>query len=201
MDAMFLSHVPLAKAEPGSLVLVRTSDGDGEQYFAIAVHRAGEPFAARLVSLRADRGALRAIRTDFSDIEPPERLVLSLGRRFTVEPNLFEHVRTDCRDRSALRAGDLLVHDVQQLLVVALAKDAPPLVLDLTGGEVTELSAPSVAVITHWSICVRNGDGQRICLVDTKSHRHSTGQIAAGLPLQAAQMRRAGAEGVDAQAG
>jgi hypothetical protein len=36
----------LAKVEPGSLVLVAPTDADAEQYFAIAVHRAGEPVTA-----------------------------------------------------------------------------------------------------------------------------------------------------------
>lgn len=173
MDASGLTHVQLAKVEPGSLLLIGSTDSDAEQYFAIAVHRAGEPFAARWVSFRADRGALRAIRPELSATEAPERMVLNLGRHFTIEPNLFEQVRTDVHDQSALRPGDLLVHDAQQLLVVAPAKDTPPLVVDLTGGEVTELSAASVAVVTHWNLYVRNAADQRICLVDTKSHKQA----------------------------
>ena len=138
-----------------------------------------------LVSFRADRGALRAVRTELSATEAPERFVLSLGRCFTVEPNLFEQVRTDFREASTLRPGDLLVHDAQQLLVVAPAKDTPPLVVDLAGGEVTELSAPSVAVVTHWNICVRNAEDQRICLVDTKSHKQAADPSISRFPRQA----------------
>jgi hypothetical protein len=187
MDAIHVAHVQLSKVEPGSLVLIGPTGADAEQYFAIAVHRAGEPFAARLVSFRADRGALRAVRTDLSDTEAPERFVLSLGRHFTVEPNLLEQVRTDFREGSALKAGDLLVLDAQQLLVVAPSKDKPPLVVDLAGGEVTELSASSVAVVTHWNIYVGNAEGQRICLVDTKSHKQATAPSTSRVPLQASR--------------
>jgi hypothetical protein len=185
MDAIHLTHVQLANVEPGSLVLIGPTGADAEQYFAIAVHRAGEPSAAALVSIRADRGALRAVRTELSAVEAPERFVLSLGRCFTVEPNLFEQVRTDFREASTLRPGDLLVHDAQQLLVVAPAKDTPPLVVDLAGGEVTELSAQSVAVVTHWNICVQSADGQRICLVDTKSHKQAAAPSTSEFPRQA----------------
>ena len=174
MKAIHLSHVPLADVEPGSLVLSGPTDTDAEQYFSIAVHRAGEPSAARLVSFRADRGSLRAVRTELSAAQTPERPVLNLGRHFTVEPNLYEQVRTDFHEQSALKPGDLLLHDAQQLLVVAPATDSPPLVVDLAGGEVTELAAASVAVVTHWNIYVRNPEGQRICLVDTKSHKQAT---------------------------
>ena len=186
MEAIHLSHMQLAKVEPGSLVLVAATDADAEQYFAIAVHRAGEPSAPRLVSFRGDRGALRAIRTDLSATEPPERFVLSLGRHFSVEPNLLEPIRTDLREQSALTAGDLLVHEGQQLLVVKSAQDGPPLVVDLAKGEVSELSAPSVAVVTHWSICVQNSEGQRTCVVDTKSHKSTTASASASFPLQRA---------------
>ncbi len=185
MDAIHLTHVQLAKVEPGSLVLIGATEADAEQYFAIAVHRAGEPFAPRLVSFRGDRGALRAVRTDFSAAQAPERFVLSLGRQFSVEPNLLEPVRTDLREQSALTAGDLLVHDAQQLLVVEAAKGTPPLVVDLAaGGEVSELSAASVAVVTHWNIYVCNAEGQRTCVVDTKSHRGATAYATANFPLQ-----------------
>ena len=186
MDAIHLTHVQLAKVEPGSLVLIGATDADAEQYFAIAVHRAGEPSAPRLVSFRGDRGALRAVRTDLSAAEAPERFVLSLGRHFSVEPNLLEPVRTDLRVQSALTAGDLLVHDAQQLLVVEAAKGTPPLVVDLAGGEVSELSAASVAVVTHWNIYVCNAEGQRTCVVDTKSHRGATAYATASFPLQRA---------------
>jgi hypothetical protein len=186
MDATHLTHMQLAKVEPGSLVLVGATDADDEQYFAIAVHRAGEPFAPRLVSFRGDRGALRAIRTDLSAAEPPERFVLSLGRHFSVEPNLLEPIRTDLREQSALTAGDLLVHDGQQLLVVESAQGQPALVVDLAGGEVSELSAVSVAVATHWNLCVLNADGQRTCVVDTKSHKNTTAYASASFPLQRA---------------
>jgi hypothetical protein len=186
MDAIHLTHLQLAQVEPGSLVLIGPTGADAEQYFAIAVHRAGEPFLARLVCFRADRGALRAVRVELSASEAPERFVLSLGRRFTIEPNLFEQVRSDIRERSALKAGDLLVLDAQQLLVVApAAKDTQPLVVDLAGGEVTELSDAAVAVVTHWNICVRNADGQQICLVDTKSHKQATAISTSGLRRQA----------------
>jgi hypothetical protein len=174
MDAIHLTHVQLAEVKPGSLLLIGPTGADAEQYFAIAVHRAGDPSAARLVSFRADRGALRAVRTELSTKQEPERLVLDLGRNFTVEPNLYEQVRTDFQEHSALRPGDLLVQGAQQLLVVAPAKDARPLVVDLAGGEVTELSVASVAVVTHWNIYVHNVEGQRICLVDTKSHKQAT---------------------------
>lgn len=174
MDAIRLTHVQLAKVEPGSLVLIGPTDSDAEQYFAIAVHRAGEPLAARWVSFRADRGALRAIRAELSATAAPERMVLNLGRDFTVEPNLYEQVRTDVHEQSALKPGDLLLHDAHQLLVVAPATDSPPLVVDLVEGEVTELAAAPVAVVTHWNIYVRNPEGQRICLVDTKSHKQAT---------------------------
>ena len=186
MDAIHLTHVQLAKVEPGSLVLIGATDADAEQYFAIAVHRAGEPFAPRLVSFRGDRGALRAVRTDFSPAQAPERFVLSLGRHFSVEPNLLEPVRTDLHEQSALTAGDLLVHEARQLLVVEAAKGTPPLVVDLAGGEVSELSAASVAVITHWNIYVCNAEGQRTCVVDTKSHRGATAYATASFPLQRA---------------
>jgi hypothetical protein len=82
-------------------------------------------------------------------------------------------VRTNFRNAQALRAGDLLVHDTKQLLVVLPVTDTPALVVDLTAGEVTELSAESVAVFTHWRILVSDADGRRICLVDTKSHRQA----------------------------
>ena len=170
MDAIHLTHTSLAEVEPGSLVLSGPTGTDDEQYFSIAVHRAGES-AARLVSFRADRGSLRAVRTELSDAQAPERLVMSLGRDFTVEPNLYEHVQTDFHDPSALKPGDLLLQNAQQLLVVAPATEKPPLVVDLAGGEVTELSGPSVAVVTHWNIYVRNAGGQLVCLVDTKSHK------------------------------
>jgi hypothetical protein len=138
------------------------------------------------VCFRADRGALRAVRVELSATEAPERFVLSLGRRFTIEPNLLEHVRTEISEGPALKAGDLLVFDAQQLLVVApAAKDTLPLVVDLAGGEVTELSAASVAVFTHWNICVRDADGQQICLVDTKSHKQATVLPTSGLRRQA----------------
>ena len=174
MDAFHLAHGPLTNVEPGSLVLSGPTATDDEQYFSIAVRRAGEPSAARLVSFRADRGALRAVRTELSAAQPPERLVLNLGRHFSVEPNLYEQIRTDCKDQSALKPGDLLLQDAQQLLVVALAAGGPPLVVDLVGGEVTELPAASVAVVTHWDLYVRNSQGQSICLVNTKSHKQAT---------------------------
>jgi hypothetical protein len=186
MDAIHLTHVKLAKVEPGSLVLVAATDADAEQYFALAVHRAGEPSAPRLVSFRGDRGALRAIRTDLSATESPERFVLSLGRHFSVEPNLLEPIRTDLREQSTLTAGDLLVHEGQQLLVVESAQDKAPLVVDLDKGEVSELSASSVAVVTHWNICVQNAMGRRTCLVDTKSHKSTTAPASASFPLQRA---------------
>ena len=184
MDAIPFTHVQLARVEAGSLVLIGPTAGDVEQYFAIAVQQAAEPIAA-LVCFRADRGALRAVRTDLSTTEAPERFVLSLGRRFTVEPNLFEQVQTDFRELATLSAGDLLVHEAQQFLVVAPAKAGPPLVVDLDGGQVTELSATSVAVIKHWNIYVRNADGQRICLVDTKSHRQASAPVASKFALRA----------------
>lgn len=173
MDAIHLSHASLSEVEPGSLVLSGATGTDSEQYFSIAVHRAGES-EARLVSFRADRGALRAVRTELSATQSPERLVLSLGRRFSVEPNLYEQIRTDFHDPSSLQPGDLLLHNDQQLLVVAAATDAPPLVVDLAGGEVTELPVASMAVVTHWNIYVRNGEGQIICVVDTKSHKQGS---------------------------
>ena len=71
MDAIQLNHVQLSKVEPGSLVLVAATDADAEQYFAMAVHRAGEPSATRLVSFRGDRGALRAVRTELSARKRP----------------------------------------------------------------------------------------------------------------------------------
>jgi hypothetical protein len=170
MDALHLTHASLAEVEPGSLVLSGPTGTDAEQYFSIAVQRAGES-EARLVSFRADRGSLRAVRTELSAAQSPERLVLSLGRRFSVEPNLYEQIRTDVHDPAALQPGDLLLHNARQLLVVAPATDSAPLVVDLAGGEVTELSVASVAVVTHWNIYVRNGEGQIICVVDTKSHK------------------------------
>ncbi len=185
MDAIHLTHVQLTQVEPGSLVLVSATDADAEQYFALAVLRAGEP-APRLVSFRGDRGALRAVRTDLSTAETPERYVLSLGRHFSVEPNLMEPIRTDLRELSTLTAGDLLVHDGQQLLVIESAKDARPLVVDLAGGEVCELAAASVAVVTHWKMYVRNAEGQRICVVDTKSHKGSNALATASFPRQRA---------------
>lgn len=174
MDAIHLTHVRLAEVTPGSLLLIGPTGTDAEQYFAIAVHRSGEPSAPCLLSFRADRGALRAVRTELSPTQEPKRLVLDLGRNYSVEPNLYEQVRTDVHEHSALRPGDLLVHGAQQLLVVAPAKDARPQVVDLAGGVVTELSMASIAVVTHWNIYVRNEEGQRICLVDTKSHKQAT---------------------------
>ena len=41
----------------------------------------------------------------FRHTEPPERFVLSLGRNFSVEPNLLEPIRTDLREQSASRPG------------------------------------------------------------------------------------------------
>lgn len=186
MDAFHLTHAPLAKVEPGSLVLVGAPDADAGQYFAIVAHRAGNPVAPCLVSFRGDRGALRAVRTDLSATEAAERFVLNLGRHFSVEPNLLEPVRTDLREHSALTAGDLLIHDAQQLLVVESAKDTAPLVVDIAGGEVSELAAASVAVVTHWNIYVRNAEGQRTCVVDTKSHRNTNVHAPASVPLQRA---------------
>lgn len=174
MDAIHLTHVQLVEVQLGSLLLIGATDTDVEQHFAIAVQFARDPPAPRLVSFRADRGALRAVRTELSAAQKPERLVLNLGRNFTVEPNLYEQVRTDFHDQSALKPGDLLVHAAQQLLVVAPATDKPPLVVDLAGGEVTELSATSVAVVSHWNIYVRNAEDQMICLVDTKSHKQAS---------------------------
>lgn len=184
MDTIHLTHMQLAKVEPGSLVLVAATDTDAEQYFALAVHRAGEPLAPRLVSFRGDRGALRAIRTDLSATESPERFVLSLGRHFSVEPNLLEPIRTDLREQSALMAGDLLLHDGEQLLVVESGHDRAPLVVDMAAGEVSELSAQSVAVVTHWNICIQNAEGQRTCVVDTKSHKSTTASAPASFPVQ-----------------
>lgn len=174
MKAIHLTHVQLAEVEPGSLLLIGPTDADAEQYFAIAVHRAADPSAARLVSFRADRGALRAVRTELSASQPPGRAVLNLGRHFSMEANLHEQVRTDLPPQSALKPGDLLVHGARQLLVVAAETDAPPLVVDLGAGEVSELSATSVAVVTHWNIYIRNAEGQRICLIDTKSHKQAS---------------------------
>ena len=185
MDAIQLTHVQLSNVEPGSLVLVGATAADAEQYFAIAVHRAGETSAPRLVSFRGDRGALRAVRTELSATEAPERFVLNLGRHFSVEPNLLEPVQTG-REQSALAAGDLLIHDARQLLVVESAKDATPLVVDLAGGEVSELPAGSVAVISHWNLSVSNAEGQRTCVVDTKSHKSTTAPATASFPLQRA---------------
>lgn len=173
MHAIHLTHTSLAEVEPGSLILSGPTGTDVEQYFSVAAHLAGES-AARLVSFRADRGSLRAVRTELSAVQSPERLVLSLGRHFTVEPNLYEQIRTDIHDQSALKPGDLIVHNAQQLLVVTPATDKPPLVVDLVEGEVKELPVASVAVVTHWNIYVRNGEGQRICLVDTKSHKQAS---------------------------
>ena len=184
MDAIQLTHVQLSKVEPGSLVLVAATDADAEQYFAIAVHGAGETSAPRLVSFRGDRGALRAVRTELSATEAPERFVLSLGRNFSVEPNLLEPVQTE-REQSALMAGDLLIQDAQQLLVVESGKDARPLVVALAAGEVSELSAAPVAVVSHWNIYVCSAEGQRTCVVDTKSHKSTTALPAtASFPLQ-----------------
>lgn len=174
MDAIRLTHVQLAEVQLGSLLLIGSSETDAEQHFAIAVQHATDAPAPRLVSFRADRGALRAVRIELSVAQKPGRSVLNLGRNFIVEPNLYEQVRTDIHEQSVLKPGDLLVHGTQQLLVVASATDKPPLVVDLVKGEVTELSAAAVAVITHWNIYVRNEEGQRICLVDTKSHKQAS---------------------------
>lgn len=76
MEAVHLTHVPLAEVKPGSLLLIGPTDIDVEQYFALAVDGAGEPSAARVVSFRADRGALRAVRTELLPAQKPERLVL-----------------------------------------------------------------------------------------------------------------------------
>ena len=185
MDAIQLTHVQLSKVEPGSLVLVGATDADAEQYFAIAVHRAGEPSATRLVSFRGDRGALRAVRTELAPAQAPERFVLNLGRNFSVEPNLLEPVQTE-RVQSALMCGDLLIQDARQLLVVESGKDAPTLVVDLAAGEVSEFSDASVAVVSHWNIYVCNSEGQRTCVVDTKSHKSTTAPATASFPLQRA---------------
>jgi hypothetical protein len=174
MDAIHLTHVQLAEVKPGSLLLIGATDTDVEQHFAIAVQLATDPSTPRLVSFRADRGALRAVRTELSATQNPARSVLNLGRNFAVEPNLYEQIRTDVHEQSVLAPGDLLVHGAQQLLVVAPGTDKAPLVVDLVGGEVTELAVASVAVVTHWNIYVRTAEGQRICLVDTKSHKQAT---------------------------
>lgn len=174
MDAIHLTHVQLAEVQMGSLLLIGQSETDDEQHFAIAVQHARGAPAPRLVSFLADRGALRAVRTELSADQKPGRLVLDLGRNFSIEPNLYEQVRTNIHEQSALEPGDLLVQGAQQLLVVARATDKPPLVVDTAKGELTELSAASVAIITHWNICVRNAEGQRICLVDTKSHKQAS---------------------------
>jgi hypothetical protein len=185
MDAIQLTHMQLSQVEPGSLVLVGATDADAEQYFAIAVHRAGEPSAPALVSFRGDRGALRAVRTELAAAEAPERFVLSLGRNFSVEPNLLEPVQTE-RGQSALMAGDLLIQDARQLLVVESAKGASPVVVDLAAGEMREFTAASVAVISHWNIYVSNAEGQRTCVVDTKSHKSTAAPATASFPLQRA---------------
>jgi hypothetical protein len=174
MDAISLTHVQLAEVQPGSLLLIGPSETDVEQHFAIAVQQARDPSAIRLVSFRADRGSLRAVRTELSAAQRPDRLVLDLGRNFTVEPNLYEQLRSDVHELSGLEPGDLLVHGARQLLVVTPATDKPPLVVDLAGGEVTELLVASVAIVTHWNIYVRNGLGQIICVVDTKSHKQAS---------------------------
>lgn len=186
MDTIHLTHAPLANVEAGSLVLVGATAADAEQYFAIVVHRAGNPVAPCLVSFRGDRGALRAIRTDLSASEAPERCVLNLGRHFSIEPNLLESVRTDLHEQSALTAGDLLIRDAQQLLVVESAKGTAPLVVDMAAGEVSELAAAPVAVVTHWNIYVCNAEGERTCLVDTKSHRNTATYAPSSVPLQRA---------------
>jgi len=173
MNAFHLTHTELARVEPGSLVLIGPNIADSQHHFAIAVHWAGSPAAVRLVSFTADRSSLRPVTTELSPDEAPDHFVLNLGRDFTLEPNLSEMVRTNFRDKSALRAGDLLVHEAKQFLVVVPVTDTPALVVDLTAGEVTELSAESVAVFTHWRILVGDADGRRLCLVDTKSHRQA----------------------------
>ncbi len=175
MDPIRFTHVQLAEVQIGSLLLLGHSEIDDEQHFAIAVQHARGAPAPQLVSFRADRGALRAVRTELSADQKPGRWVLDLGRNFTVEPNLYEQVRTDIREQRMLQPGDLLIHGTQQLLVVAPATDKPQaLVVDLVKGEVAELSAASVAVITHWNIYVRNAEGQTICVVDTKSHKQAS---------------------------
>jgi hypothetical protein len=175
MDTLNLTHVPLSEVQPGSLLLIGATDTDPEQHFAIAVDgKSGAPSATRWVSFRADRGALRAVRTELSPAQKSDRLVLNLGQHFTLEPNLYELVRTDFRDLSALKPGDLLAHGARQLMVVAAATDTRPLVVDLASGEVNELSVVSVAVITHWNIYVRSAEAQRLCLVDTKSHKQAS---------------------------
>ncbi len=113
--------MPLAEVKPGSLLLIGATDADHEQYFAIAVDGAGDPSASRWCPSGPTVALLRAVRTELSSTQKPERLVLDLGRQFTVEPNLHEQVRTDFREPSALKPGDLLVHGAQQLLVVAPA--------------------------------------------------------------------------------
>jgi hypothetical protein len=173
MDAIRLNHVQLAEVQLGSLLLIGQSETDDEQHFALAVQQVTEAPAPHLISFRADRGALRSVRIELSAAQKPGRLVLDLGRNFTVEPNLYEQVRTDIHEQSLLKPGDLLVHGAQQLLVVAPATDKPALVVDVVKGEVTELSAASVAIITHWNIYVRTAEGQTICLVDTKSHKQA----------------------------
>lgn len=174
MRAIQLTHVQLAEVQMGSLLLIGRSETDDEQHFAIAAQYPSDAPAPRVVSFRADRGALRAVRTELSAEQKPGRWVLDLGRNFTVEPNLYEQVRTDIHQQSVLEPGDLLVQGAQQLLVVTPATDKPPLVVDIAKGEVTELSGASVAIITHWNIYVRNAEGQRICLVDTKSHKQAS---------------------------
>ena len=149
---------------------------DGEHQFGIAVHHEGNPLALRSVSLSADRSALRAVITELSTQETPNRFVLSLGRDYWLEPNLFEGIRTNCRDHATLSAGDLLLQEAKQLLVVAAASKTPALVVDPLVGEVTELSVQSVAVFTHWRIFICGADGQRVCVVDTKSRRQASAQ-------------------------
>jgi len=174
MDAIQLTHVPLAEVKPGSLLLVGPDETDSEQYFAIAHDGVGEPYAARLVSFRADRDHQRALPTQRSPQQTPLRCLQALGRHYAREPNLHEQARTDYPELSAHKPGDVLVHGAQPLLVVEPATAARPLVADLATGEVIELAATSVAVVTHWNINVRSADGRIICLVDTKSHKQAS---------------------------
>ena len=42
------------------------------------------------------------------------------------------------------------------------------------------------AVISHWNLYVSNAEGQRTCVVDTKSHKSTSAPATASFPLQRA---------------
>ncbi len=176
MDTINLTHVPLAEVQPGSLLLIGATDTDLEQYFAIAVDgAAGARPRTRWVSFRADRGALRAVRTELvartearptgaesgADTLPSSPIYTSKsGPMFVTCPCSSQVTCWHTAHDSCWSSPQPQTHGRRSLTWAAEKSD--------------ELSVVSVAVITHWNIYVRSADGHRLCLVDTKSHKQAS---------------------------